>query len=78
LGRRGILGLKPYKPYTGSGTVKVKKLRAGYYEVINKRGLLAGFIEKKRIGWDLSLYGTSTQNYPYFRDAKDEVIKFIE
>lgn len=70
MGRGRILG----KP----GTIKVRKIKAGYYEVISKRGLLAGFINKKRIGWDLSLYGIPTKNYPFFGDAKDEAVRILK
>ena len=56
----------------------VKRLRSGYYEVINKRGLLQGFIEKKYKKWNLSLYGISTKTYPSLRKAKEEALKSIK
>lgn len=56
----------------------VKRLKTGYYEVLNKRGLLQGFIEKKGKRWNLSLYGIPTKTYPSFKKAKDEALKSIK
>jgi hypothetical protein len=56
----------------------VKRLRTGYYEVINKRGLLQGFIEKKYKRWNLSMYGVPTKTYPSFKEAKEAALKSIK
>lgn len=62
------------KPNTKLGTVEVRRLKTGYYEIINK-GLLQGFIEKKYKRWNLSLYGVPTKTYSSFKKAKEEAIQ---
>ena len=57
---------------------KVSNLRAGYYEVIGKSGMLAGFIQKMSKMWALSMYSMPVELYESFKDAKDNALGYAK